>query len=445
MTQLVLLSGGSGKRLWPLSNEARSKQFLHLLEAPDGSRESMLQRVIRQARSSGPECEMTIATNQVQKDIIINQLGDGVGIVTEPQRRNTFPAIALACAYLRSVKGCGHDETVIVMPCDPYTGDGYFRTMAKMAESLGQGQAELVLMGIRPDCPSEKFGYIIPGESLGSARKVLSFTEKPDTARAEELLRRGACWNGGVFAFRLGYVLDMLSSYLDDTSFQSVYDNYSLLPKTSFDYEVVEKASSVAFVEYEGEWKDLGTWNSLSEVLPSHVSGNALLGPHSRDTHIVNELSVPIFCDGLESAVVAASPDGILIASKDCTEGIRSYVEGLSDRPMYEERRWGVYTVMGRSTYSDGYKSITKKLTIYAGRNISYQVHAHRDEIWTFVDGEGLLVLDGVTTKVGRGDVVHIKKGQYHAIKALTDLQIIEVQTGDLLDENDIVRVGWDW
>lgn len=445
MIQLILLSGGSGKRLWPLSNEARSKQFLHLLEGPDGQNESMLQRVIRQTEEAGFDCEVTIATNMAQKDIIINQLGNNVGIVTEPQRRNTFPAIALSSAYLALNKKCSREDVVVVMPCDPYTETGYFRVISKMAECVADNVAELVLMGIKPSYPSEKYGYIVCAENCGDYSMVKRFTEKPDVETAKLLLQEGACWNGGVFAYKLGYLMDIIQKYLTVDSFEELHSRYAELPKISFDYEVVEKAESVAMVEYEGEWKDLGTWNSLSEVLPSSVIGNAKLGADTHNTHIVNELSVPIFCDGLDNTIVAASPDGILVASKDKSEGIKSQVEDLSERPMYEERRWGVYTVMGKATYSDGIKSITKSLTIHAGKNISYQVHGHRDEVWTFADGEGILVLDGVVRKVGRGDVVHIKKGQYHAIKAINDLQIIEVQIGDLLEESDIYRVPFDW
>ena len=156
--QLILLSGGSGKRLWPLSNDARSKQFLHLLKGPDGRLESMIQRVGRQIRESGLDAELTFATNAVQRDSIINQLGEGLGIVTEPERRDTFPAIALACGYLAKEKKCPDSETVVVMPCDVYTESGYFRTIASMASAVEQDAADIVLMGIEPDCPSEKFG-----------------------------------------------------------------------------------------------------------------------------------------------------------------------------------------------------------------------------------------------------------------------------------------------
>ena len=206
--QLVLLSGGSGKRLWPLSNNARSKQFLPLLERENGEYESMVQRVVRQAREANLTTDITLATNASQLDIIINQLGNQVSVVTEPERRDTFPAIALAASYLSLAKNCSDDEVVVIMPCDPYTEIGYFETIARMVECVQHDVAELVLMGITPTYPSEKYGYVVPKvmnfEQRASSLPVARFTEKPTVAVAEDLLKQGALWNGGVFAFRLG-------------------------------------------------------------------------------------------------------------------------------------------------------------------------------------------------------------------------------------------------
>ena len=274
--QLILLSGGSGRRLWPISNDNCSKQFLKLLRGDNGHTESMIQRVVRQIRQSslfgGSTGSLTFATNIYQKDIIINQIGEGVGIVCEPERRNTFPAIALATAYLSLEKHCGDDEVVVVMPCDVYTEAGYFETLARMAAEVEEGSAELVLMGIKPDYPSSKFGYIVPSdpdalEKQGACR-VERFTEKPTREKAEELLSQGALWNGGVFAFKLGYLRDISSKYCSETEFEAFRDNYTTLPKISFDYEVVEKAQSVAVVSYQGKWQDIGTWNALCDELP---------------------------------------------------------------------------------------------------------------------------------------------------------------------------------
>ena len=446
--QLVLLSGGSGKRLWPLSNNARSKQFLPLLEKEDGTMESMVQRVVRQVREAHLTDDITLATNASQLDIIINQLGDSVSVVTEPERRDTFPAIALASGYLKLKKGCPDDEVVVIMPCDPFTESGYFETIGRMVRCVEADVAELVLMGITPTYPSEKYGYVVPVTDhlmAEGSMAVSKFTEKPNVERAKELLGMGALWNGGVFAFRLGYMMEIAQRYVKADSFEEMRSRYSEFPKISFDYEVAEKADSVAVLPYSGQWKDLGTWNTLTDELHHHIIGNAVMGLRCTNTHVINELQYPIYVDGMEDTVIAASPDGIIVCRKKYTEDIKKAVDHLTPRPMYEERRWGSYRVIDDTTYADGRHSLTKSLTINAGKNISYQVHRHRSEAWTIVEGEGIFVLDGVERKVGPGETVVIPVNHYHALKALTTLTFIEVQTGNPLVEEDIERSEWKW
>ena len=446
--QLVLLSGGSGKRLWPLSNNARSKQFLPLLEKEDGTMESMVQRVVRQVREAHLTDDITLATNASQLDIIINQLGDSVSVVTEPERRDTFPAIALASGYLKLKKGCPDDEVVVIMPCDPFTEAGYFETIGRLVRCVEADVAELVLMGITPTYPSEKYGYVVPVTDnlmAEGSMAVSKFTEKPNVERAKELLAMGALWNGGVFAFRLGYMMEIAQRYVKADSFEEMRSRYSEFPKISFDYEVAEKADSVAVLPYSGQWKDLGTWNTLTDELHHHIIGNAVMGPRCTNTHVINELQYPIYVDGMEDTVIAASPDGIIVCRKKYTEDIKKAVDHLTPRPMYEERRWGSYRVIDDTTYADGRHSLTKSLTINAGKNISYQVHRHRSEAWTIVEGEGIFVLDGVEKRVGPGETVVIPVNHYHALKALTTLTFIEVQTGNPLVEEDIERSEWKW
>ena len=445
--QIILLSGGSGKRLWPLSNNTRSKQFIKLLTAPDGSKESMVQRVIRQLKESGFSDSITVATSASQRDVIINQLGDEISVVTEPERRDTFPAIALASSYLTHEMHCSADEIVVVMPCDPYTEAGYFETIKRMADAVMDNRAELVLMGIRPTYPSAKYGYVVPVSDNGESGiyRVSRFTEKPDVMTAEKLISEGAFWNGGVFAFRLGYMTDIVSRYIQTDTFAGIRSRYGEFPKISFDYEVAERAQSVAVIPFSGGWKDLGTWNTLTDELRDRTIGNVILDKESKNTHVINELELPIMCIGAQNLVIAVSCDGILISEKSKSEDIKAYADRLQRRPMYEERRWGEYKVIDTVEFPDGYKTLTKQLKIKSGKGISYQVHRHRDEVWTFVDGEGMLVLDDEVTKIGRGDTVCIRKGMKHAVKAVTDLLFIEVQSGDLLVEEDIERFDWNW
>lgn len=443
--KIILLSGGSGKRLWPLSNDARSKQFLRLLTRPDGEPESMIQRVVRQIKDAGLTDDIVVATGINQKDAIESQLGDALSIVTEPCRRDTFPAIVLACSYLAS-QGTPADEPVIVMPCDSYTEAQYFKVIGRMAHAVSDGVADLVLMGIRPTYPSAKYGYIVPAEKAegDGAQPVKRFTEKPDVPTAEKLIAEGAFWNGGVFAFRLGYLSDIAARVMPGMDFKALRNNYATLPKISFDYEVVEKATSVAVMPYAGQWKDLGTWNTLTDELDQPFHGNVVV-EDCGNSYVINELEIPVVAIGAKSMVIAASPDGILVSELAKSENLKHLVDGLGKRPMYEERRWGEYKVIDYIEFKDGNCALTKQLTLRPGCSISYQRHSFRTETWTFINGEGELVLNGERRTVKAGDVITIGSGEMHALRATTPLTFIEVQQGTSLVEDDIERFDFEW
>jgi mannose-6-phosphate isomerase len=444
--KIILLSGGSGKRLWPLSNDARSKQFLRLLTGPDGEKESMIQRVVRQIKEADITGDIIVATGANQKDSIENQLGDDTTVVTEPCRRDTFPAIVLACSYLAS-NGVDNDEPIIVMPCDQYTEDKYFTAIKEMGQAVASGYADLILLGIKPTYPSSKYGYIVPcadSDAGQNITKVHHFTEKPDVDTARSLIEQGAMWNGGVFAFRLGYLMEIARKLTGTTDFTTIREHYEQLPKISFDYEVVEKAKSIAVVGYDGQWKDLGTWNTLTDEISTRAFGN-VVRKDSDNCYAYNELEIPLVCIGADDMVVAATYDGILVSRRSQTEDIKHLVSDLSKRPMYEERRWGEYKVIDYVEFPDGFSALTKQLTLRPGKSISYQRHNCRSEVWTFISGEGLIVLDGETRKVTRGDVINIAVGQLHALKAITPLTFIEVQSGANLVEEDIERFPWTW
>lgn len=440
--KIILLSGGSGKRLWPLSNDARSKQFLRILTAPDGEKESMIQRVVRQMRDAGIADDIVVATGISQKDEVENQLGSSLTVVTEPCRRGTFPAILLACSYLAG-QGVLSDEIVVVVPCDSYTSTRYFSSVAKMADAVAENVADLVLMGISPTYPSEKYGYILP-DGTDEVESVKYFVDKPDISVARNLITEGALWNGGVFAFRLGYLLSAAAKMGYESDFDSLRANYAALPKSSFDQAVVEPAESVGVVSYTGQWKDLGTWNTLSEELHEPVYGNVRF-EDCTGTYIINELEIPVVCIGGKDLVIAASHDGILVSDRGKSEQLKSLVNGIDKRPMYEERRWGEYKVIDSIEFPDGFCALTKQLTLRPGKSISYQRHLCRTEVWTFISGEGEIVLDGVRKPVRRGDTVHIPQGQLHALLAITPLTFIEVQSGSNLVEEDIERFPYEW
>ena len=376
---IILLSGGSGKRLWPLSNEVRSKQFLQLLTDEAGEHESMVQRVYRQIRAAGIEDHIVVATSASPKDSIRRQLGKKVDVVVEPERRNTFPAIVLASSYLTSERQVDAEETVIVLPVDPYVDLSYFQTFLKMDEVVQSGRADMVLMGIQPSYPSAKYGYILCKDGADGGHVVTGFKEKPDENVAAELIAGGALWNGGVFAFKLSYLQKITKQYLQEIDFHSVRSHYGDLKKDSFDYEVVEKAQSLAVVTYEGQWKDIGTWNTLTEVMKENSVGDVTMGEECVNTHVINELSIPVVTLGTENIVVAASPDGILVSDKHKSSYIKPHVEKLDSRPMYEESIWGDYKVLDYTQYEDGHRSLIKQMQVSAGKYLDYLSHKHKD------------------------------------------------------------------
>ncbi len=443
--RIILLSGGSGKRLWPLSNDTRSKQFLKLMDDGYGNYESMVQRLYRQIQEARIDAEIVVATSINQKDSIRNHLGDSVDIVLEPERRNTFPAIALSSAYLEYEKRCNPEEVVIVLPVDSYVDSTYFETLKLIEEAVKDNEANLILMGIKPTYPSEKYGYMIPEFiTENDPIKIKEFKEKPSLKKATELISKGAMWNGGVFAYKLRYLSDIIKEHIDAQNYQDIYSRYNELEKTSFDYEVVEKEKSVAMISYNGKWKDLGTWNTLTEEMSKTCFGNVVEDNDTNNTHVINELEIPVLVMGVNNSVVVASPDGILVSDKQKSSYMKEYVEKFTQRPMFEERRWGEYKVLDYCKYNDVH-TLTKHMFIKAGKCISYQTHKQRDEIWTFVDGTGDLVIDGHVRNVRRGDVAYITKGQKHSLKATTNLHFIEVQIGDELTEADIQRYEWEW
>lgn len=438
---IILLSGGSGKRLWPLSNEVRSKQFLKIFKRPDGSQESMVQRMYRMIREVDKRAQITIATSKDQISSINAQLGDSVGISIEPCRRDTFPAIALASAFLRDCNAISENETVIVCPVDPYVEAPYFQMLKKLFAQASKSEANLVLMGIEPTYPSEKFGYILP-QSPAVLSKVDTFKEKPDVSTAEMYISQGALWNAGVFAYKLKYVLDIAENIFGTNSYQELFDNYQSLTKISFDYAVVEKEQNIQVMRFSGVWKDLGTWDTFTEVMSDTVAGNAIAADCD-NTHVINELQIPLIALGTKNLAIAATPDGILVTDKTSSDRLKEYIS--EQRPMYEKRGWGEYQVLDYRIKDDGQNFLTKHLIITPGQHISYQRHEHRTEMWTFVDGTGKLVLDDVIKEIKRGDTAYIKPGMKHAIKADTELHIIEVQVGDELTEEDIERLDWNW
>ena len=433
---IVLLSGGSGKRLWPLSNDIRSKQFIPIFRQSDGTRHSMAQRVCGQVRHAIPSAQITIATSKAQVSVLRNQLGEAVDICVEPCRRDTFPAIALVSAYLHDVKGVDENEAVAVCPVDPYVEDGYFAAVHQLTQLVETGVAELMLMGVEPTYPSEKYGYILP-QNKETVSHVLSFREKPDADAAQRYIDEGALWNSGVFAYCLGYVLTRARQLLGCSDYEGLLAAYESLEKISFDYAVVEHESNIGVLRYGGAWKDLGTWNTLTEIMEETALGDAVLDDGCRNTHVVNEMDVPVLVMGAQNLVIAASPEGILVADKAASSYMKPYVERISQPVMFAEKSWGSFRIIDVEE-----ESLTIKVTLNAGHAMNYHSHTHRREIWTVVSGCGSVRLDGAERPAAAGDVIDIPAGMKHKISARERMVVIEVQLGSSISKED--KIKWE-
>ncbi|MBR6158183.1 MAG: cupin domain-containing protein [Lachnospiraceae bacterium] len=424
---IILLSGGSGKRLWPLSNDIRSKQFIKIFKTENGY-QSMVQRIYGQIKQTDPDATVTIATSKSQVSEIHNQLGNDVGISVEPCRRDTFAAIALATAYLHDVKGVPADEAVVVCPVDPYVDAEYFRCVNELYKAAAKGESRLVLMGIEPTYPSEKYGYIKP-----TAEGSWGFTEKPTEEKAKEYIVAGALWNGGVFAYRLSYVLDKAKELLGTSDYSELFNGYDQLKKISFDYAVVEQETSIDVLKYAGQWKDLGTWNTLTEAMEENIVGEGILNETCENVHVVNELGVPVLAMGLKDVVISASPEGILVSDKEQSSRIKPFVDAINQQIMFAEKSWGSYRVLDVEA-----GSMTVKVTLNPGHKMNYHSHDKRDEIWNVISGSGKTIVDGMEQLITPGDVITMAAGCKHTVIAGDQgLQLIEVQLGKDISSAD--------
>lgn len=441
----VLLSGGSGRRLWPLSSEARPKQYLKLVNKENNSMEScsMLQRVWEQLEESGMAEKTIITAGENQLELIKTQVKPG-GIVVEPEQRDTFPAVMLSCAYLHSNMGASKEDYVAFLPVDPYTERKYFEAVKQLENVVKETKAEVGLLGVVPMFPATKYGYILPGVEKNNYIEVKGFVEKPTEERAEELLGQDALWNCGVFCVKIGNILQRAADYGVSETYEEMFGEYHNLPKISFDYEVLQKADRLVAVKFEGFWKDLGTWDAMAEQMNTDTKGNVILDENCMDTQVINELEIPVVVMGTKNMVVVASKDGILVADKNEAAKVKELTAQVEYKSKFEERRWGTLETLHESTNA-GASTLTRKIKIYEGMNSSYHFHQERDEIWTVLNGTGELILEGNKMLLGPGKAICIRKNQRHAVKALSDFEYIEMHVGSKVGNEDINRITFQW
>ncbi|MFC0525528.1 sugar phosphate nucleotidyltransferase [Pontibacillus salicampi] len=427
--RVVLLSGGSGKRLWPLSNDARSKQFLKVLKNEHGKMESMVQRVWRQLKKNNLENKAIVSTSKSQMEMIYNQLNQYIPVVVEPERKDTFPAIALAAVYLYSVENCSLEEVITVLPVDPFVEDHFFANIKEMEWALNNSGADLALLGVKPTYPSEKYGYIVPSStSPKEYLNVSKFHEKPREATAKKLIHENALWNCGVFGFRLNYIIQLLKRKNIPVQYEALLEYYSKLDANSFDYEVVEQATNIIALPYAGYWKDLGTWNTLTDEMEAKIIGNGVISENIAESNIVNELDIPIILLGVENVVVAASPDGILVTNKRSSHKIKDYLSRFPSPPKFEEYNWGWRRVLEYRGNGTKEEILTEKIHLISGKTLSNEPF-NSLEVWTVTEGEGLIVKNEEMIRIYPGSSFTFTEGEEYYWKAVRDMEFVVIRT----------------
>jgi len=445
----VLLSGGSGVRLWPLSNATRSKQYLKILKDNSGNDISIAQRVSSQLECAGINKDnLMIVANKAQTGILRNQLGNEISLIEEPSRRDTFSAVLLACAYTLSEKDAKDDDFIVFMPVDPYVDNGYFECMLSLGEVLNSTKADLVLMAVTPTEPNENFGYIIPEKQtekeFSNVLRVKEFKEKPDVETAKKIINEGALWNCGVFCFKISFYKQIIKEYSILPDYVSVYKNLSKFPAISFDYAVVEKCKNIYMVKYDGMWKDLGSWNSITGEMSINSVGNNVIDEKCENIHVINELNIPTVVMGVSDSIIVVASDGVLVSSKTRSHLLKNYIQDVNIRPMYEERRWGNIRIID-CLEADGKIYLTAKIKLNAGMDFSYHRHNKHDETYVIFEGEGKLIVDGMVSTISPGESFIIKKGQKHSLHAIKDILLIEIQSGECSADEDKEEITLNW
>lgn len=461
----VILAGGSGERLWPLSRKNYPKQFLKL----NGDTSLFQQTTERVLSVVSPE-DVVMLTNDVYKFLVLSDLKSiprignnntvsSIHIILEPVSRNTAPAIALGVKYCIEKLHCNEDEVVFLSPSDhvikPVDG---FAEYVRLAEEIAQ-KGFIVTFGVKPDRPETGYGYIKSGIQYQASNnqnyyKVEKFTEKPDSETARRYISEGCYfWNSGMFAFRLGTIMEELHKYapeimeMIDLSYEEMVSNFDRMPGISIDYAVMEKSEKVMVLPFDLYWNDIGSWDALYDVLDKDENGNVKKGDvfaiDTRNTMIIGNKR-HIATIGLEDCIVIETEDAILITKKGKAQKVKDIVSNLKkdSRPEAEEhvtthRPWGSYIIL-----ETGSRYKIKRILVNPGEKLSMQMHYHRSEHWVVVKGSAKVTIGNKEAFVHENESVYVPKSTMHRLEnpGKVPLEIIEVQNGEYTGEDDIVR-----
>ncbi len=445
----IILAGGSGSRLWPLSRELYPKQLLNLC-----AEKSLLQSTFERLNKFIPAQNIISITNTKHNANVRMQLGElsqNSIILSEPISKNTAPAIAMGVKYIAETSNA--DEIILVVPSDlQITNDEKFIQSVQEAQKLAE-QGFIVTFGVTPDYAETGFGYIHCEDG-----RVTEFTEKPDSETAEKYIQNGNYfWNSGIFMFKTSTIINELEHYSPEIakitknlscSEKTVpFTEFEKMPNISIDYAVMEKSKNIRMVELQSDWKDLGSWKSIYEVSPKDENNNVFVG-HVLDKDSKNSFiyssSKLVATIGLEDTVIVETEDAILACKKDKTQEVKQIYETLKEqhdgtqkvhKTVY--RPWGFYTVI-----AEGKGFQTKIIHVNVGQKLSVQSHNHRSEHWVVLSGMAKVVLEGKDHILSPGHSIDIGVKAIHSLQNPfeEDLEIIEIQKGDILSEDDIIR-----
>ncbi|MEG6585026.1 mannose-1-phosphate guanylyltransferase/mannose-6-phosphate isomerase [Dendrosporobacter sp. 1207_IL3150] len=450
--KIVILAGGGGTRLFPLSRTCYPKQFINV-----GEDKSLFHKTVERFLPIVSPSDIIIVTHQeyfhhVKAELELCGSSDA-HILLEPMRKNTAPAITLAVRYCLDKLGVADHEVILVTPSDHVVKpeDG-FNAAVKQAAEIAKNDV-IVTFGIKPDEPKTAYGYIQAGDKQGSAFTVKSFREKPDKETAEKYMADGNYyWNSGIFAFNIKSYLDELKTYQPDmlrlaSDIDSLISNFEHLPNISIDYAIAEKSKKVVTIPVTADWKDIGSWDAIYDVLNKDNDGNAVHGDcvalDCKNSLLVghNRLVAAV---GLEDLLVVETSDVVVVARREESQKVKELVAELNKRGRKEicenttmYRPWGNYTVLGEGP---GYKM--KKIVVNPGQRLSLQMHYHRSEHWIVIGGTAKVTLDSEEKMVHENESIFVPQTTKHRLEnpGKIPLEIIEVQNGVYLEEDDIVR-----
>ncbi len=453
--KIIILAGGGGTRLFPLSRACYPKQFLKI-----AGEKSLLQQTVERFLIIAKQEEIVIVTNKdyifhVQENL--HEIGaEKINIITEPTGKNTAPAIALAISYCKDCLNCCEDEILFVSPADHLIKPAEkFAELVQQAEQVCKDKNDIITIGVKPTKPETGYGYIqAAGKVADTVFYVKSFKEKPDKVTAEKYLVEGNYyWNAGMFMFSIGRMEIELEQYVPEIAkisqqgYENCINNFTEMPDISIDYAVAEKSTHMSVMPMkEIYWNDIGSFDSIAEVL-ADKNGNGIYGDvitaDCQNTTILGSDRL-ISGIGLKDLIVVDTPDSLLITEKGKSQEVKKVVEKLKkehrkeaieNRTMY--RPWGSYTILAEG---EGYK--VKRITIKPGAKLSLQMHYHRSEHWTVISGTGKLTLDDKVVIFKENESTYIPIAVKHRLEnpGQIPLSIIEVQNGRYLGEDDIVR-----